>query len=257
MLLIRPDDVSTPCHVRMARECEFKDHVTGSIFHYLIVPTVSLLVMMAVGAPVFAQPVQKPEAAAPRSLAPVQLDAIRAIGRNVLAAKHRAVDDPADADLLETLRADVDRLAAESARPPRPSITVQGQKKTPSPGKALGKSLTAPPQPDRAATRALVERLQRRAATLEEARVRATAGAETRLAARSQRARLFKRWAEQLDAALAADAGDRVARLRALQSRLARDQRGLTDTPRAHTTPTLQAMPAGTALLVNTKPARP
>ncbi len=256
MLLIRPDDVSIPCHVRMAHECEFKDHVTGSIFHYLIVPAVSLLVMMAVGAPVFAQPVQKPEAAAPRSLAPAQLDAIRAIGRNVLAAKHRAVDDPADAELLETLRADVDRLAAESARLPRPSITVQGQKKTPSPGKALSKSLTASPQPDRAATRALVERLQRRAATLE-ARVRATTGAETRLAARPQRARLFNRWAEQLDAALAADAGDRVARLRALQSQLARDQRGLTDTPRAHTTPTLQAMPAGTARPVNTKPARP
>lgn len=45
------------------------------------------------------------EASPAHSFAPEQLAAIRAIGRNVLAAKKRAAEDPADAEQLDCLRA--------------------------------------------------------------------------------------------------------------------------------------------------------
>lgn len=217
-------------------------------FQYPIIPAVSLVALLTVAdAPAFAQsslPKPPPRVAAPQALVPAEINAIRGVSRHVLAAKHGAVDDGADAELLKQLRAEVDQLlAAESVRPLRTPLTLQ-QQQAPS-STPLGKSLTGPARPGGVATRALVERLQQHATTME-THARAKGGGEAGRAIGPQRARLFRRWAGELDAALAtADAGDRAVRLRALQNRLAEDRPGLHPAALAHGTPTLQAMPAG------------
>ena len=85
-------------------------------------------------------------------------------------------------------------------------------------------------------------------AALIAARAQAAPDADTRsagLPVGAQRARLFERWAQQLDAALADGNPDGPAQLRALQAQLQSRQRGLSEAPLTHGTPTLQAMPAG------------
>jgi hypothetical protein len=183
-----------------------------------------------------------------RQLSPAKLNAVRAVGRNLLAAKKSDADDAGDAVRLMQLRNNVERLlAAELALDARTPITVQGSaSKPPSESRtaALRSRDTA-----RGDARGLVQQLRQRAGVLgasSEGR-----GAEATSAGfpiGAQRARLFRRWADVLDAALAADATDRTRALAELRRQLRGRLGDLSDAPLAHGTPTLQAMPAGSAV---------
>lgn len=184
-------------------------------------------------------------AATPHALAPAQLNAIRAVGRGVLAAKKSGTEDATDAEQVARLRASLDRLIAADLDPRnRSPITVQGHESGEQ--RRARQAVVELRAAARADARALAARLhthgQRQAA-----RAR-TASEDTRSAGMrigAQRARLFERWADQLDTALADGATDRLGRLRVLREQLRQTQGGLSDAPLTHGTPTLQAMPAG------------
>ena len=186
-----------------------------------------------------------------RALPPAQINAIRAVGRNVLAAKKSGADDPADAAQLVRLRASLDRLIATDLDPRnRLPITLQGDESS-----AQRKARTAVADLREAArsdARALAAQLRERGGLMA-SRTRTDAAADTTSAGfpvGEQRARLFERWAQKLNAALADDNPDRAAQLRELRGQLQSvhgqaTKGGLTEAPLAHGTPTLQAMPAG------------
>lgn len=180
-----------------------------------------------------------------RGLAPAQVAAIRAIGRNVLAAKKSAVDDPADAEQLGKLRAAVDTLiASELDAKMQAPITAQGDEAPGlSPARAAALDLREPARTD---ARALAGQLRQRAGRMAS---RAQSGGESEpksagFPVGSQRAQLFERMAQKLDAALAANDPERVAQLHALRDQLQAGPGRLVDAPLTHGTPTLQAMPS-------------
>lgn len=179
-----------------------------------------------------------------RGLAPAQLAAIRAIGRNVLAAKKSAVDDPADAEQLGRLRAAVNALvAAELDADSRAVITLQnGEAPARIQARALAAERRAAARTD---ARALAGQLREHSGILAS---RAQAGAESGttsagLPVAGQRAQLFERLADKLDAALADGAPDRMARLTELRAQLDTRKGRLLEAP-SPGTPTLQAMPS-------------
>lgn len=185
------------------------------------------------------QPVAQP-ATAVQGMSPERLAAIRTVGRHVLAAKKSGVEDVADAELLAQLRATVDRLIAADHEPGnRTPITVQGQgSDTQHSSQEKAQVLRAAAQSD---ARALAGQLRHRA-DLIASRGSVDRSAETTsagLPVGEQRARLFGRWAQELDESLADDS--RTARLLELRGRLQATRRGLTDAPLPGT-PTLQAM---------------
>ncbi|MHB1215314.1 MAG: hypothetical protein ACYCY9_10035 [Thiobacillus sp.] len=179
-----------------------------------------------------------------RELAPAQLAAIRTIGRNVLAAKKSAVDDPADAEQLGRLRAAVNALvAAELDVDSRATITVLNGE---TPALPLARRL-AVERRDTARTdaRALAAQLHQQGEVLAS---RAHAGVDSGttsagLPVAGQRAQLFERLANKLDAALADGEPERLARLTELHDQLDTKQGRLLDAPPIDT-PTLQAMPS-------------
>lgn len=181
-----------------------------------------------------------------RSLAPAQLSAIRAIGRNVLAAKKSATDDPADMEQLSQLRASVNTLvAAELDAGNRASVTAQNGE-----APVLPQAMRAAERRDTARTdaRARAEQVRRHGDLLAS---RALAGVDpgttsAGLPVAGQRAQLFERLAQKLDAALADGATDRMAKLIELQSQLASGKARLHEAPPL-ATPTLQAMPSTSA----------
>lgn len=187
-----------------------------------------------------------PNAAAPaRGLAPVQVAAIRAIGRNVLAAKKSAVEDPADAEQLGRLRATVDTLiATELDLKIRVPITAQGQASA-SQGQENAATVELR-ETARTDARAHAGQIRQRGELMAS---RAQSGGDTEtksagLPVGSQRAQLFERMAQKLDTALAANNPDRVAQLYALRDQLQAGPGRLADAPLTHGTPTLQAMPS-------------
>lgn len=182
-----------------------------------------------------------------RELTPAQLSAIRAIGRNVLAAKKSSVDDPADMEQISRLRAAVNTLvAAELDVDNRAAITVQnGEAIPPSHTRA---SATERRDAARTDARALAGQLRQHGDLLAS---RALAGVDpgttsAGLPVAGQRAQLLERLAHKLDAALADGATDRMARLIELQSQLASGKARLHEAPPI-ATPTLQAMPSTSA----------
>ncbi len=187
-----------------------------------------------------------PNATAPaRGLTPAQVTAIRAISRNVLAAKKSAVDDPADVEQLVKLRAAVDTLiATELDAKMRAPITAQGEEAPGlSPARAAALDLRETVRTD---ARALAGQLRQRAGLMA-SRVQAGGVSETKSAGMpmgNQRAQLFDRAAQKLDAALAANDSERVAQLHALRDQLQAGPGRLVDAPLTRGTPTLQAMPA-------------
>lgn len=198
--------------------------------------------------PVHAAPsgaVDNPETSI-RELAPAQLAAIRAIGRNVLAAKKRTADDPADREQISQLRAAVNTLvAAELDAGNRASITAQNGD-----APVLPQAMLAAERRDTARTdaRARAEQVRRHGGLLAS---RAHAGVDpgttsAGLPVAGQRAQLFERLAQKLDAALADGATDRMAKLIELQSQLASGKARLHEAPPL-ATPTLQAMPSTSA----------
>lgn len=222
-------------------------------FQFFVAPVVlamTLVIMapavMAAPEPIKATPDDAPRAAAPvRELAPAQLTAIRAIGRSVLAAKKSAVDDPADAAQLSTLRAMVDTLIATDLDPkiPAPMVLQGGEAPGLSPARAAATELRETTRTD---ARALAGQLRQRG-ELMASRAQSGAASETSSAGLpmgSQRAQLFERMAQKLDTALAANHPDRVAQLHALRDQLQAGRGKLVDAPLTHGTPTLQAMPS-------------
>lgn len=178
-----------------------------------------------------------------RELAPAQLAAIRAIGRNVLAAKKSATDDPADAEELGKLRAAVNALvAAEREADTSTAITLQGREAAPQPARkrAAERRDTA-----RADAHALAAQMRERGGILAS---RAQAGDQSGttsagLPVAAQRAQLFERLADRLDAALADGDPARMARLTELRDQLDTRKGRLHEAPRP-STPTLQAIPS-------------
>lgn len=181
---------------------------------------------------------------AARALAPAQLAAIRAIGRNVLAAKKSAADDPADAEQLGKLRAAVDALTAAELETDRSAVITRQD------GESPARPAARAPAADRrdaarAEARALAAQLRERGGLLA---LRAQTGSESGptsagLPVAAQRAQLFERLATKLDAALAETGPERTARLMELRAQL--DPRvGRLGEGRPLGTPTLQAVPS-------------
>jgi hypothetical protein len=182
------------------------------------------------------------------SLSPAKLNTVRAVGRNLLAAKKSDPDDAGDAGRLTQLRNSVERLlAAELAPEARTPITVQGSaSKPPSESRtaALRSRETA-----RMDARRLVQQLRQRAGVLAaSAEGRGVEATSAGFPIGAQRARLFRRWADVLDAALGEDATAGTRALAELHAQLRGRLSDLSDAPLAHGTPTLQAMPAGFAV---------
>ncbi|WP_018079024.1 hypothetical protein [Thiobacillus denitrificans] len=207
--------------------------------------------VLVISLPVHAAPPDANAEPAPktsvRELAPAQLSAIRAIGRNVLAAKKSAVDDPADAEQLGSLRTAVNTLvAAELNADDRASITVQGGE---APTRPQAHALAAEQRNTaRADARALAAQLRQHGGVLAS---RALAGVDSGTASAGlpvagQRAQLFDRLAQKLDAALADGEPERLAKLLDLQQQLSPSTNRLRDAPPV-ATPTLQAMPSTSA----------
>ncbi len=192
------------------------------------------------------------DAAAPaRGLAPAQIAAIRAIGRNVLAAKKSAVEDPADAAQLSKLRIAVESLLAAELDPENHApLTVQGAESA-SQGQAQA---AAAVRRDTARTdaRALAGQMRQRGELMAS---HAQSGDETEtksagMPVGSQRAQLFERMAQKLDTAVAANNPDRLAQLHALRDQLQTGPGRLVEAPLTHDTPTLQAMPSTSATVI-------
>lgn len=225
----------------------------SSIFHLrrtFICPALVFAALMTGGSVQAAErashaPAAAASKAAARSLAPAQLTAIRGIGRNVLSAKKSGGEDSADATELASLRASLDALIAADLDPRNGTpITVQGQE-TGEQRKAREEAASLR-QSTRADARALAAQLRSRG-EVKAAQARSTSEAETRSAGLpigEQRARLFERWAQKLDAALAEDNEDRIGQLRELRDQLRATKGSVNEAPLTHGTPTLQAMPA-------------
>lgn len=210
-----------------------------------------LAIVLVISLPAHAAPSaagDKPEPeASVRELAPAQLAAIRAIGRNVLAAKKSAVDDTADAEQLGRLRATVNTLVAvELDSDNRAAITVQNGE---APTRPQAHALAAEQRDTaRADARALAAQLRQHGDVLAS---RAQAGVDygttsAGLPVAGQRAQLFERLAQKLDAALADGEPEQLVKLVELQNQLAAGKGRLHEAPPT-ATPTLQAMPSTSA----------
>jgi len=182
--------------------------------------------------------------AAKHALSPMQLSAIRAVGRDVLAAKKSGSDDPADTEQLARLRSTLDALIAVDMDPRnRPSITVLGKES--SEQRKSRERVAALRESARVDARVLATQLQNRG-EIKAARAQTTPDKDTRSAGMpigAQRARLFERWATKLDAVLIQGNAERLSQLRELRDQL-RPTRGGIYEPSIVGTPTLQAMPA-------------
>jgi hypothetical protein len=181
-----------------------------------------------------------------RSLNAAQLTAIRGIGRYVLAAKKSGSEDGADAAQLARLRASLDQLiAADHDLGNRAPITVQGQEA--SEQRKAREKVVSLRESARTDARVLASQL-RQQGELKIAHVRSQpeqGSHSAGLPISEQRARLFERWAQKLDGALAEGNEGRIGQLRELREQLRTTQSSVNEAPLAHGTPTLQAMPAG------------
>ncbi|MBT0960255.1 hypothetical protein [Denitromonas iodatirespirans] len=209
----------------------------------------ALLSLAATSAYAAERPAQAPAAAreaAVRTLSPAQITAIRAVGRNVLAAKKSAAEDGADAAQLSRLRASLDAVIAADLDPRnRTPITVQGEESGAQ--RKARQRVASLRESARADARAVAAQLRSRG-ELKAAHARSAPEQDTRSAGLpigEQRARLFERWTQKLDAALADDGAQRVVQLRELQEQLRPTKGRVSEAPLTHGTPTLQAMPAG------------
>jgi hypothetical protein len=190
-----------------------------------------------------APPVASPET---RPLSPAQLNGIRCISRNVLAAKHSGTEEGSDAAQLASLRASLDQLiAADLDAGNRASITLQGQESAEQ--RRTIDRVTRLRDTARADARAMAAQLRERS-EIQTARVRVAPEDQTRsngLPIGEQRARMFERWANKLDAALSDGNPERAEQLQTLREQLSASQGRLSEAPLNRDTPTLQAVPAG------------
>jgi hypothetical protein len=180
-----------------------------------------------------------------RPLSTDQLSSIRAVSRNVLAAKKSGIEDSTDVDQLKKLRATLDQLIASELDPKnRLPITVQGQENGEQRRKRDGvENLRRTARSDASALATnLRQRGERKAA-----QARDVGGEQMRSAGLpigEQRAQLFERWSQKLDLALGENIDDRAGELLSLRKQLGSTFGGLTASPTTRGTPTLQAMPS-------------
>lgn len=189
----------------------------------------------------------------PQGLNPTQLAAVRAVGRQVLAAKHSAtLDDGADEAQLARLRGTLDKLIAADLDPAnRTPLTLQGKESSEQRGRrervmGLREAVSVDAKALTSQLRSRGEMVRSRARGTDRDDVR-SAG----LPVGEQRAALFERWSRKLDDALQGSQTERAGKLRELRQELQASRGvkgtrgGLSDAPLSHGTPTLQAMPAG------------
>jgi len=209
----------------------------------------ALLASLSLALPVHAaertEQVSTTAASEARTLTPAQLTAIRGISRNVLAAKKSGPEDGADAAQLASLRASLDQLMADDIAPKnRPPVTLQGQESGEQ--RTTRERVASMREAARTDARAMAAQLRHRG-ELKAAHARSQPEQDTLSAGMpigEQRARLFERWAQKLDAALAEDNADRAAGLAALREQLRATHGSVSNAPIRRGTPTLQAMPA-------------
>lgn len=211
-----------------------------------------ILVMALAGlsaASVHASEIASPKALSPATkeayaLNPAQIAAIRGISRNVLAAKKSGADNGDDGAQLSSLRARLDQLIGFELEPmSHSSITPEGQggedqRKTREKKVAIREAA-------RSEGRAMAAQL-RRYGDLKASRASGTPEADAaQMSIDEQRAQMFVRWAQKLDAALADGNENRSADLLALRDQLNSTNGRVTVPQPIRSTPTLQAMPAG------------
>ena len=197
-----------------------------------------------------------PGAVMTRPLAPAEINAIRVMGRNVLAAKKKGnsdAEESADAEQLARMRASLDQLIAVDFIQNSSPITLQGQEnaeQTQSRAALAEQRATA-----RVNAHATVDEMRSRG-VLMAARAQASLQADTSsdgsagFPMRKQRAELFERLAQKIDAAMTDDSPEGRNRIRELRRQLDATsstrvgRNGMSDALPIGT-PTLQAMPAG------------
>ena len=164
------------------------------------------------------------------ALAPQVTDGVQAVSRQLLQAIGNVPADDAARETLQTTRTLIVEL--ETAAGQASHVANQSAAK-----RSTSSWLPLPPATV-ARARDLISRLR----TTSTPDVRSNATARQQLALAGQRAVLFQRWANELEAVLAPEAPDRLARLAALRRRL---QENTVPTPRrGPASPTLQALPA-------------
>lgn len=182
--------------------------------------------------------------AAQRQLSPEQLTAIRTIGRNVLAAKRQAAEETTDTAQLATLRASVDSVLASDLDPAmRTPITVEGEETDTQ--RHARERIHGRRNAIHADARAVAAQLRSHGES-QLSRAGAAPEDEPRSAGfpiGGQRGHLFERLSRDLDAALAEEGPERVARLQALRVKLHPSTESLVQAPSPRGTPTWQIVP--------------
>lgn len=179
-----------------------------------------------------------------RGLAPEHLQVVRAVSQNVLMAKARSTADLFDNQRLERLRATINQLLAAEFDPQNQGlVTVEGQEtKDQRKSRSVIAERRAKAHADgREVSREIRERARRNGSRAQGGQT--TDAVSGGYSVEHQRARLFERWADKLDAALADNNPERVPQLLALRGQLQPNKGGLIDAPLTYSTPTLQAMP--------------
>lgn len=186
-----------------------------------------------------------------QGLNPGQLNAIRAVGRNVLAAKHSAssADEVDDLAQVNRLRSLLDKLLASEFDPANMIVAAE-QEREPNDQRGRREKLAGARASIRLEARDLAMQFRRKAERRTAHTDSAFASTSAGMPIGQQRAVLFERWSQQLNDALAAEGPIKVEKLRELRQALRPTvglngpRGGLTDGPLTYGTPTLQAMPA-------------
>jgi len=181
-----------------------------------------------------------------RSLSPVQMNVIRSVGRHILTAKRHSQDGLADNEQLAILREGIDRLiSAEGSLSAQSVITSQVH--------GNNEQLTTRTQNKLSRDMALNQAKQlsqqlrshhQLAKTMLEEQPTAEKTLSAGLPIGKQRAEMFEKWADKLDAALADDEGERLTKLQMLKAQIQSADANKLIAPIEHGAPTLQAMPS-------------
>lgn len=181
-----------------------------------------------------------------RELSPVQINAIRLVGRHILTAKRHSQEDGIDKAQLESLRGSLDQLiSADVSLNTQSAITPQGQENTEQ-RKLIKRNLATHDAAFNSA-KSLSQQLRGHGESkiVTDTQSEALSTHSAGLPIGKQRAEMFEKWADKLDAALADDGSGRLVKLQALRTQLQSTDGKISAAPINHGTPTLQAMPSG------------
>lgn len=180
------------------------------------------------------------------ALSPVQMNVIRSVGRHILTAKRHSQDGVADNEQLAILREGIDRLiSAEGSLSAQSVITLHAQDKNEQVATRNQNKLSRDTALNQA--RQLSQQLRSHhqfAKAMSEDQPAAEHTLSAGLPIGKQRAEMFEKWADKLDAALADDEGERLTKLQMLKAQLQSTDANQLIAPIEHGAPTLQAMPS-------------